>query len=161
MGQESDYYSVLRVSPQASAEELHQAYRQLVRQYHPDTHPHDQDAERHFRAITEAYETLSDPERRHQYDARLAAAQAVFAPQEEPPMPQAPDWTKGDVETALGEVASVMQAAVNEAADELRSYLVDLGETLSDVTQPNRQVRRSWDRRRFPPPPPPPRKRNR
>ncbi len=63
-----DYYEVLGVSRDATQEEIKKAYRKLARQYHPDANPNDKDAEAKFKEITEAYEVLSDPEKRAQYD---------------------------------------------------------------------------------------------
>lgn len=64
----ADPYSVLGVARTASAEEIKKAYRRLAREYHPDTSTH-ADAEDRFKQINAAYEVLSDPERRHRYDA--------------------------------------------------------------------------------------------
>jgi len=63
-----DYYEVLGVSRGATAEELKQAYRRCAHACHPDTNPGDPEAAARFREAKEAYETLSDPERRADYD---------------------------------------------------------------------------------------------
>ena len=63
-----DYYEVLGVSRQASAQDLKSAYRKLAMQYHPDRNPGDKAAEDRFKEASEAYEVLSDPEKRGHYD---------------------------------------------------------------------------------------------
>jgi len=63
-----DYYSDLGVSPDADEAAIKRAYRKLARQYHPDVNPGDKAAEERFKVINEAYEALSDPERRRKYD---------------------------------------------------------------------------------------------
>jgi molecular chaperone DnaJ len=62
-------YDALGVSKTASQDEIKKAYRKLVREYHPDRNPGDKEAEERFKEIQGAYDVLSDPERRKQYDA--------------------------------------------------------------------------------------------
>lgn len=64
----SDLYAILEVSRDCTQEELKKSYRRLARQYHPDTSPGDASAESHFKEVSQAYEILSDPERRANYD---------------------------------------------------------------------------------------------
>src|SRR3979490_2420822 len=61
-------YDSLGVSKGASADELKKAYRKLVREYHPDKNPGDKAAEEKFKEIQTAYDVLSDPDKRKQYD---------------------------------------------------------------------------------------------
>ncbi|HEX6246783.1 MAG TPA: molecular chaperone DnaJ [Nocardioidaceae bacterium] len=63
-----DFYKVLGVSKDASADEIKKAYRKLARANHPDSHPGDKAAEERFKAIAEAYDVVGDPEKRKQYD---------------------------------------------------------------------------------------------
>jgi molecular chaperone DnaJ len=63
-----DYYEVLQVSREASDQELKTSYRKLAMQYHPDRNPNNPEAEDQFKACSEAYQVLSDPEKRAAYD---------------------------------------------------------------------------------------------
>jgi DnaJ-class molecular chaperone len=69
-----DYYEVLGVAREASAEEIKKAYRKLARQYHPDLHPGDKTAEAKFKEVQGAYDILSDQSKRDMYDRFGAAA---------------------------------------------------------------------------------------
>lgn len=64
----TDYYEILGVARDASSEEIKRAFRSRARDSHPDANPDDPTAESRFRKIAEAYEVLSDPERRRRYD---------------------------------------------------------------------------------------------
>ncbi|RPI52994.1 MAG: molecular chaperone DnaJ, partial [Acidobacteria bacterium] len=69
-----DLYELLGLARGASLVEIKRSYKRLARKYHPDINPGDNAAEAHFKEITRAYETLSDPERRLRYDAGALAA---------------------------------------------------------------------------------------
>jgi len=64
----NDYYAILGVSPEASAEEIKRAFRKLALETHPDRNPGDPAAEERFKKINEAYGVLSDPQKRAEYD---------------------------------------------------------------------------------------------
>ncbi|MBO4496044.1 MAG: molecular chaperone DnaJ [Clostridiales bacterium] len=66
--QKRDYYEVLGVNKGVSDEELKKAYRKMAKQYHPDLHPGDKEAEAKFKECNEAYAVLSDADKRRQYD---------------------------------------------------------------------------------------------
>ena len=68
MAEKRDYYEVLGVSREAGEDEIKRAYKRLAKQYHPDLHPGDSEAEEKFKEVNEAYEVLSDSEKREKYD---------------------------------------------------------------------------------------------
>jgi molecular chaperone DnaJ len=75
-----DYYQILHVSKDASDEEIKKAYRKLALKYHPDRNPHDKEAEERFKEINEAYEVLSNEEKRYRYErfGTVDGADSVF-----------------------------------------------------------------------------------
>src|SRR5574344_489740 len=68
MSEKRDYYEVLGVAKTASAEEIKHAYKKLAIKYHPDKNPGNKEAEEKFKEAAEAYEVLSDPQKRSNYD---------------------------------------------------------------------------------------------
>jgi molecular chaperone DnaJ len=77
---EKDFYAVLGVDRTATGKDLKKSYRKLAQQFHPDTNPGDDAAEARFKEVTEAYDVLSDPKLREEYDqARDAFARGAWA----------------------------------------------------------------------------------
>ena len=68
MADKRDYYEVLGLSKSASVDEIKKAYRKLAKQYHPDLNPGDKSAEAKFKEVNEAYEVLSDSDKKARYD---------------------------------------------------------------------------------------------
>lgn len=69
MAEKRDYYEVLGLKKGASDEEIKKAFRKMAKQYHPDLHPGDAEAEKKFKEINEAYGVLSDADKKSKYDA--------------------------------------------------------------------------------------------
>ena len=85
-----DYYVTLGVARDASGDDIKKAFRKLARQHHPDVAKDKQGGEEKFKAINEAYEVLSDPEKRKKYD-RLGAQPRAAGGDFHPP----PEWQRG------------------------------------------------------------------
>jgi DnaJ-class molecular chaperone len=77
-----DYYKILGVERSASSAEIKSAYRKLARKHHPDVNPNNKEAEQRFKEVNEAYQVLSDPEKRKKYD-ELGADWERGAPEDE------------------------------------------------------------------------------
>ncbi len=68
MADKRDYYEVLGINKGASDDEIKKAFRQSAKKYHPDLHPGDKECEEKFKEVNEAYEVLSDKDKRARYD---------------------------------------------------------------------------------------------
>ena len=68
MAEKRDYYEVLGVAKNANADEIKKAYRKAAIKYHPDKNPGDKEAEEKFKEAAEAYDVLSNPDKRARYD---------------------------------------------------------------------------------------------
>ncbi len=102
-----DLYKVLGLSKGASQEDIRKAHRKLVRKYHPDANPEDPQAEERFKEIQRAYEVLSNPEKRQEYDKRF--------------------------HTSSRESSSRPRARAGERAGRETAYTVDLSELLAKL----------------------------
>ncbi|MGQ9610324.1 MAG: molecular chaperone DnaJ [bacterium] len=73
-----DYYKILGVNKNSSLEEIKKAYRKLVKKYHPDKNPNNRSAEEKFKEVQEAYDILSDSQKREEYDNMREATERGF-----------------------------------------------------------------------------------
>ena len=75
-----DYYKLLGVDRKAKDEEIKRAYRKLAKQHHPDRNPGDHRAEETFKEINEAYQVLSDPQKKIKYEMHVTCRASSCAP---------------------------------------------------------------------------------
>ncbi|MBO4681924.1 MAG: J domain-containing protein [Clostridiales bacterium] len=109
MAHETTPYSVLRVPEEASPEEIKQAYRKLVKLWHPDLHPDDMSAEKRMAEINEAYTVLSDPAQKRKLDDKLAQSRAAERKKQE----EAQRKAEREKAAAAAAAAARAAAAVN------------------------------------------------
>ena len=117
-----DYYAILGVARDATADDIKKAYRKLARKYHPDVSK-ESGAEEKFKEIGEAYETLKDPEKRAAYDqlGRYQSGQEFRPP---------PDWERegGSLEQpASAPKATTVSGRTNPSDDEVQCAIARTG----------------------------------
>ena len=77
MADKRDFYEVLEIQKGASDDEIKKAYRKQAKKYHPDLHPGDKEAEAKFKEVNEAYEILSDKDKKNMSYREFAASKGV------------------------------------------------------------------------------------
>ena len=103
-----DYYKVLGVDKGASDKDIKRAYRRLARKYHPDVNPDDKQAEERFKELNEAYQVLSDSEKRQKYD-RLGADWYRY--QQQGGRPEDFDWSRWSSGRTAGRLSRALWRA--------------------------------------------------
>ncbi|AYB33479.1 DnaJ C-terminal domain-containing protein [Chryseolinea soli] len=114
-----DYYKVLGIDKNASADDIKKAYRKLARKLHPDLNPNDKEAHKKFQAINEANEVLSDPEKRKKYDQYGKDWQHAehFEQQRQSPPRQEHQTTTGyDFSDESGDFSSFFESMFGDAS---------------------------------------------
>jgi len=101
-----DYYKIMGLEPDASADEIKRAYRKLARKFHPDVST-ETDAEARFKEVGEAYEVLKDPARREQYDQLRKGGSGGHAFREGEEFRPPPGWDRGGFEWSFGDGGGV------------------------------------------------------
>lgn len=128
-----NYYSTLGVSKDATAEEIKKAYRKLARQFHPDLNPGDKAAEEQFKAISEAYEVLSDTTKRTQYDQFSQFWKRGGFPT--PTAPRSSAWSSAN-RTSADEVDFSQYSDFNSFVDQLLNRRVPNSTPRTDPYRP-------------------------
>ena len=127
----ADFYEILGVARGASADEVKRAYRKRARELHPDANPDDPGAEDKFKELSRAYEVLSDPQQRANYDRLVRRGSAVAQLVETRSV--AGDWA---IFSRLSSVATRRSAVASVGADPRVRHAVRTSRRLS--TSPSR-----------------------
>jgi curved DNA-binding protein CbpA len=118
----NNLYKLLELPKEASQEQIRQAHRKLVRKYHPDTNPEDPQAEERFKEVQQAYEVLSDPQKRREYDQRLRASS------------RAGGTVREGAGTNRTHSGRPRQRETGRRAEETTTYTIDLSALLTRLT---------------------------
>lgn len=117
MAEKRDYYEVLGLQKGASEDEIKKAFKTMARKYHPDLHPDDKEAAEKFKEVNEAYEVLSDSQKRARYDqfghAGVDPNYGGRSPVQEPAA--SVDLAVSVMSATFSKVSSAASAAVPEA----------------------------------------------
>ena len=123
----TDLYKLLGLPREATQDDIRKAHRKLVREYHPDANPGDRSSEELFREVQRAYEVLSDPEKRQDYDKRLSASTRrssgkprARASRKTGGESAAPSVDLSDILRKLTDLSSERSGAHNEGSFQLR-----------------------------------------
>lgn len=129
-----DLYELLGLPREASQDDIRKAHRKLVRRYHPDANPEDPQAEERFKEIQQAYEVLSDPEKRREYDEGLRTYSRG-----KPGRPRSRAGRTGEGTTSnadLSDLLSKLKDLLSERDDGRKEYSFQLrGEDIAQVAK--------------------------
>lgn len=136
MAHETTLYSVLRIPENASSDDIKQAFRKLVKLWHPDLHPDDMSAEKRMQEINEAYTVLSDPVKKQKYDNTLSQKRAALRAKEEE---QARKEARARAAAAASAAASATAASAAKPSykDPDRAPYTNSGNFYEDFTKPS------------------------
>lgn len=130
MAHETTLYSVLRIPENASSDDIKQAFRKLVKLWHPDLHPDDMSAEKRMQEINEAYTVLSDPVKKRKYDDTLSQKRAALRAKEE-------EQARKEARARAAAAAAAASAAKQSFKDPDRAPYINSGDFYEDFTKPS------------------------
>ena len=144
-----DYYKILGVDRKASSEDIKRAYRKLALKYHPDRNPDDQEAEEKFKEINEAYQVLSDTDKRNRYD-QLGDLYTRY--QQRGGVPGGFNWedwftqspggaSSGNVRVEMGDLDDLMGGGFSEFFSRIFGGAPDMGQSTTGRTRTVRRGR--------------------
>jgi molecular chaperone DnaJ len=130
-----DFYHILGVSKTSTPDEIKSAYRKLAKLSHPDRNPGDKDAEVRYHEVTEAYEALSDPVKRSQYDLQGFVGRSPPRPKTKPAPPPPPRRPKFDAADIFKHTKHVYGGTVERGASIQIQMEIELQEAAAGCTK--------------------------